>query len=905
MKEGYDFLRSFTFDGKETKHLFQIAQVNIPFLSKDNEFYTVGNTNGKHFKNSRLGEYSISIDGFIITDNSGMSVSDTKDALVKIINTNELKPLVLDVLPDRYFNAIFTGTQEYNATNTKYTPLTLIFDVPEAFARQIVTNNYSNTTSTGNLFIDSEFTHKLTYTQPYIQQEVDKYNGSTVLSLNTDEYGNASIESQLVSNNQVTYFNDITTIVERPKSLKTVTISIAAHTTKLNGLGDKQGVLIFKEYGVNNKELLKTTTLDINSTDTTGFKTYTKKGIVLDSRTTSFSLQYAQVGRGVTKISQPYIGESVVIDKGDDKYLHPAWSWSADGTDRFTTKYPNENLLLNTNNNRIPHYYSTSYASSRVNIVNTKHNEISVTTNEAKDAYYRPLNDISVNDLGVVGDKFTLTFDYMTPPTNYLRIRTINFKSNSTVYVFNGVGKAVITVELINTSGTYISFDPISTSSGGFTVGDTFNVSNLQFKKESEPTIYTPSPKDDYENAYPKYEGYYSSNDSVQSTNPSDYTWVLSDRYTKSNMLSSIEPIEVYNGGTHETYPKINVTMKSDNALIAFKNEKDNILQFGTPSAEDYIEKTKLETTEHFNFYGNTLPSNWETNKDFPYFYRNYLWNKDTPNLINGSWTMTANPHNIKPVFANTSDKVWQGPTNVSKILSNSVNDRTLPFTSNIIFWFAHSSNTNGRMEYLYYDDVNYPVIGVVFTDERGSNGNYINMSCLYQGRVVYEYKMLKKDFSVGHKEINIQRLKDKIVWRIVSPKKLSGEHLDGVEVGFQKVFTLNVENKQKITNCGFLMWNFPGVKPTVMAIDDIKHRWNDTPYIQDVKNIFQKDDVVEVDIASRKLFVNGVENGLLNLRGNEWDAFKLPLGKSKIAPIFSDFATQPIVNIEVQNRYL
>lgn len=101
-----------------------------------------------------------------------MSVSDTKDALVKIINTNELKPLVLDVLPDRYFNAIFTGTQEYNATNTKYTPLTLIFDVPEAFARQIVTNNYSNTTSTGNLFIDSEFTHKLTYTQPYIQKKL-------------------------------------------------------------------------------------------------------------------------------------------------------------------------------------------------------------------------------------------------------------------------------------------------------------------------------------------------------------------------------------------------------------------------------------------------------------------------------------------------------------------------------------------------------------------------------------------------------------------------------------------------------------------------------------------------------------------------------------------------------------
>jgi hypothetical protein len=44
-------------------------------------------------------------------------------------------------------------------------------------------------------------------------------------------------------------------------------------------------------------------------------------------------------------------------------------------------------------------------------------------------------------------------------------------------------------------------------------------------KSLSYLTIYTPSPVDDYENAYPKYEGYYSSHNPVQSTNPSDYTW--------------------------------------------------------------------------------------------------------------------------------------------------------------------------------------------------------------------------------------------------------------------------------------------------------------------------------------------------------------------------------------------
>ena len=38
MAENYNFLRTFTFDGNETKHLFQIAKLNIPFLTKDIPF---------------------------------------------------------------------------------------------------------------------------------------------------------------------------------------------------------------------------------------------------------------------------------------------------------------------------------------------------------------------------------------------------------------------------------------------------------------------------------------------------------------------------------------------------------------------------------------------------------------------------------------------------------------------------------------------------------------------------------------------------------------------------------------------------------------------------------------------------------------------------------------------------
>ncbi|MCH1677446.1 distal tail protein Dit [Enterococcus faecalis] len=183
MKENYNFLRSFTFDGKETSHLFQIAKVNVPFLSKDNDFFQIGNTDGKHFRNTRLGDFSISIDGFIISDNSGMTVSQTKDELVKIINSDEPKRLILDQMPDRYFNAIFTGTEDYDATDTKYTPFTLTFDVPDALAHQVEASNFNNvTTKNSNMVLDSNFERKDQYYKPWAQLAIEKVGESNVLS---------------------------------------------------------------------------------------------------------------------------------------------------------------------------------------------------------------------------------------------------------------------------------------------------------------------------------------------------------------------------------------------------------------------------------------------------------------------------------------------------------------------------------------------------------------------------------------------------------------------------------------------------------------------------------------------------------------------------------------------------
>ena len=99
MSQNYDFLRSFTIGGKDTKHLFQIAKLNIPFLSKENEFFQVGNTDGKKFRNTRLGDYTLSIDGFVIKDNTGKTVPQVMDELKALVNSDEPQKLVFDIFP--------------------------------------------------------------------------------------------------------------------------------------------------------------------------------------------------------------------------------------------------------------------------------------------------------------------------------------------------------------------------------------------------------------------------------------------------------------------------------------------------------------------------------------------------------------------------------------------------------------------------------------------------------------------------------------------------------------------------------------------------------------------------------------------------------------------------------------
>lgn len=176
------------------------------------------------------------------------------------------------------------------------------------------------------------------------------------------------------------------------------------------------------------------------------------------------------------------------VNDGETSHVHTAYAWSADGTDRFTKVYPNENLFLVKEWEKLP---------------------------ERPNPQFISLLEIQLE-----------------PSTNYTLSTNIpNWADNTTCDLFLLDSKAepssTINGVAINKPRT------IKTLTDGIIV---IGCRNYEFssgthwvklEKGSTPTIYTPSPKEDYENAYPTYLGTYSSFEEESSLSPYDYTWSL------------------------------------------------------------------------------------------------------------------------------------------------------------------------------------------------------------------------------------------------------------------------------------------------------------------------------------------------------------------------------------------
>lgn len=181
---------------------------------------------------------------------------------------------------------------------------------------------------------------------------------------------------------------------------------------------------------------------------------------------------------------------------------HIAYAYSADGTDRFTTVYPNLNLLKNTK--------SQSYTST------------GTANNNSSNIY--PL-DGDVAD--ILNKPITITYDYTITNSSGTWSGSIR-----PTYGLGGTNQSVSSTKLSGTCKETVTLTAVSQSSYGILIsglptGAKVTITNLKLEKGSTATPYMPSESEVTTADWPKYVGTYTDSSESQSENPGDYNWKL------------------------------------------------------------------------------------------------------------------------------------------------------------------------------------------------------------------------------------------------------------------------------------------------------------------------------------------------------------------------------------------
>ena len=308
---------------------------------------------------------------------------------------------------------------------------------------------------------------------------------------------------------------------------------------------------------------------------------------------------------------------------GKPTYIHWAYAWSSDGTDRFTTQYPNENNLIQrtitggTNQGKIVpmHPNSTTGGSmnNSVTITELPNRGIKLTVTATADPYYRPLAGIKASALNMT--KMGISFRYEVSDTARIRLRVIGTGttgSTSGTFYYTGSGQVNELVDVLpSDSGVYISIDILGINASAGIVGTEATINELKIS-DGNALPYTPSPGEDFANAYPTYAGTYTDNELIDSEDPTKYTWqrILGD--------------EGESASSYWITPSVNVIKKSMIGLLspttitfsAFtkKGLEDSIPYSGRfvifTSADGVIWTNRYTATTDSTSYTYTIPSN-------------------------------------------------------------------------------------------------------------------------------------------------------------------------------------------------------------------------------------------------------------------------------------------------------
>lgn len=358
------------------------------------------------------------------------------------------------------------------------------------------------------------------------------------------------------------------------------------------------------------------------------------------------------------------------------------------------------------------------------------------------------------------------------------------------------------------------------------------------------------------------------------------------------------DTITVHNGGTYPVEPVITATMHADNGMVGIVNDRPGILQFGTQEIDGFTTEESEVALDLAAVQGSHMDNQAATNN--PY------WGGDPsmPNEQIGNAIWTHDDYDGWKVEPNWSSitgahKFWNGPS----IKHNLVQTHNGNFKSNLTWDVMTRFQTGvaqvGALETTLESD-GKPIFQMILKDNSALSDQLWWM-CYYKGQLVVNEQLDRSIFTNDKFiQLELQKFGNSVVFR-VSPWVGN----QGRETTITRQFTFadaaDVETKQFST--WFMRDKTWGESTMYLIASTVK--WQNVSWYTNIKNRFSNGDVLKIDVANAKTYLNGSLDPTMHTIGNQWEQFELPPGDTEIAITPSSWAQPFACEVEIREAWL
>ncbi|MGF7406017.1 phage tail protein [Lactococcus lactis] len=365
---------------------------------------------------------------------------------------------------------------------------------------RIQDKNFIDSDGNVGLFLSARVSElEISFTNP----TNNKITFSNYIKLKSEVSDDLTARMQEIINANTPYRPDITSTNGLQFKNGTGTTTLGAHI--YFGSDDKETIADSYEWSKDGTIVANAQSITVDAQGVTDKAVYSFKATIAGKVVASQSVTITNVNDGKGGAD------------GKTSYTHVAWSYSADGTDGFTTVYPNLNLLDGTKD------FSGNWGNA---------------TPWYKNGTYRKLSVMSFNTGANVGvyKSFKIPYDGIYSLSLLCKVETGIIGQ----FVVEATGVPAKIVNVNPTDGKFVTQSYTSNFTTGQTVlmyfrfksnemviKDGLSVAGHKIESGSTATPYMPSSSEVTTADWPSYIGQYSDFTQADSTNPSDYTWSL------------------------------------------------------------------------------------------------------------------------------------------------------------------------------------------------------------------------------------------------------------------------------------------------------------------------------------------------------------------------------------------